>query len=153
MIPDFVDIGAPWAVLPPGIHMATLEEIRGKFAYNETRLELFNGFERACQDLVKAGCRTIYLDGSFVTEKETPGDFDGCWDPRGMEPSLLEPTLLEFGSGRRAQKSMYLGEFFPSTALAVASAGTMFLDFFQTDRFTGKPKGLIQVITTGRRSL
>jgi hypothetical protein len=47
--------------------------------------------------LKAAGCRTIYIDGSFVTSKQKPGDFDACWEDNGVDIKYLEsiaPTLL-----------------------------------------------------------
>lgn len=29
-----------------------------------------------------------YLDGSFVTSKDTPGDFDGCWEEANVTSTL-----------------------------------------------------------------
>ena len=36
----------------------------------------------------------VYVDGSFVTEKETPGDFDACWEMDGIDPIKLDPIFL-----------------------------------------------------------
>jgi hypothetical protein len=33
---------------------------------------------RACLELSKGGVKTLFLDGSFVTTKEAPNDYDGC---------------------------------------------------------------------------
>ena len=38
------------------------------------------GLRAALESLKSAGCRTVYLNGSFVTSKEAPNDFDACWD-------------------------------------------------------------------------
>jgi hypothetical protein len=54
------------------------------------------------------------LDGSFVTTKERPGDFDACWDIRFVDDAVLDPTFLDFSQGRAAQKRRFLGEFFPA---------------------------------------
>jgi hypothetical protein len=40
---------------------------------------------RALNDLRDAGCKRVYLNGSFVTSKDEPGDFDACWDPTGVD--------------------------------------------------------------------
>jgi hypothetical protein len=143
MIPDFVDTGGPWGVLPPGIHDATLDEIGIRFATSDRREMLFSGFTDGVVALRKAGCRTILLDGSFVTEKPFPGDFDACWYPMGVSDATLDPIFLDFADGRKKQKARFRGEFFPATALA---DGTHFFpDFFQIDRHTGKAKGIIRL--------
>ena len=141
MIPSFVDIGSPWRVLPPGIHNATLEDIKDKFTFSSRRKRLYQGLCKATTALRKAGCTKIYLDGSFVTEKENPGDYDVCWEETGVEISKIDPVFLDFEAFRKRQKERFYGEFFP--AHTFADHTYIFLDFFQNDRFTGEPKGII----------
>jgi hypothetical protein len=100
---------------------------------------LFEGFCKAVYVLHKAGCKVIFLDGSFVTDKPEPGDFDACWDPTGVDESKLDPVLLDFSSQRKRQKERFGGEFFPS------SGSCAMLQFFQKDKYTGLKKGIIQV--------
>jgi hypothetical protein len=144
MIPRSIDIHGVWNVLPPGIHEATLEEIEDRFATTEARQRLFDGFKRGAQALRAAGCRVVYLDGSYVTTKTTPGDFDACWEPFGVDPGKLDPVLLDFSNNRKNQKQKYGGEFFPSSTRADGSRP--FIEFFQTDRHTGKAKGIIRIM-------
>lgn len=141
MIPDLINIGAAWKVLPSGVHNATFIDIKRCFATNERRESLYEGLLRGCQALKSAGCIAVYLDGSYVTEKPTPGDFDVCWDPKGVDPNKLDPVFLDFDDRRRNQKQKYGGEFFPSSEKADGSL--TFVDFFRTDRDTGKEKGII----------
>lgn len=143
MIPDFVKINHLWKVLPPGIHSATLKEIEDKYAINKHRQLLFNGFSRGFDVLHNAGCKVIYLDGSFITEKPMPGDFDVCWDPMGVDTKKLDPVLLDFSNKRKNQKIKYFGEFFPSSAKADKT--NTFLEYFQMDTDTGLSKGIILV--------
>ena len=91
-----------------------------------------------------AGCKIVYVDGSFVTDKEIPGDFDACWEVDGVDPIILDPVLLTFEHGRAEQKAKYLGELFPASFDAVGD-GFSFLEFFQTDRDTGRRKGIIAI--------
>jgi len=144
MIPDLIDIGGDWNVLPPGIHDATLEEITEKYASNTLRKLLFEGLKKAVKALSFAGCKTIYLDGSFVTAKTNPGDWDMCWSLVGVDANKLDPILLDFRDKRKNQKLKFLGECFPSSVGADAN-GTTFLDYFQKDRITGKTKGIIRL--------
>ncbi len=144
MIVDLIDIpNSPWSVLPAGVHLASLTEVREKFATNPHRKKLFNGLVDAAEALSKAGCGYLYLDGSYITGKPRPGDYDGCWDPRGVDPSLLDPVLLEFDNARRNQKIKFLGELFPFSA--EAAPGKTFMEFFQIDRFSGSPKGIVAI--------
>lgn len=142
--PHVVLVGSPWAVLPPGVHAATLIEIKEQFVFNRRRRGQFGGLVEALGNLRGAGCQRAFLDGSFVTAKPQPGDYDACWDPDGVDVTLLDPVLLTFDDGRAAQKRKYLGEFFPSTVPADA-AGKAFLEFFQVDRFTGDAKGILRI--------
>jgi hypothetical protein len=142
--------GAPWPVLPPGIHFARLIEIRGRFATNPRRRELFAGLLEGLALLQRAGCGVAYLDGSFVSGKEYPGDFDACWDHAGVEGKGLDPVFLDFSDRRAAQKARFMGEFFP---LSLGRDGATFLDFFQVEKATGGQKGIIGVRLTGEQLL
>ncbi len=144
MIPDFVDTGGPWEVLPPGIHDASLEEIKDRFVKNTQRQELFEGIVRGCSALKIAGCSTVYLDGSYITDKPVPDDFDICWNPVGVDDSKIDPVLLDFSNNRKDQKLKYGGEFFPSNVYAENTH--IFIDYFQIDKYTGKKKGIIRIL-------
>jgi hypothetical protein len=144
MIPPLVEIrGAPYRVLPPGIHWSSLAEIGARFVTNEHRLKLFAGFTSVTEALRAAGCTTIYLDGSFTTEKELPRDYDGCWEPFGVQVAKLDPVLLDFTNLRAAQKQKYFGEMFLATTMGIS--GSTFLDFFQIEKATGQKKGIIGI--------
>ncbi|MEN6333858.1 MAG: hypothetical protein ABFE01_06315 [Phycisphaerales bacterium] len=143
MIPDFVDIGGPWLVLPPGMHNATMEEVRVRFAISDRRKSLFSGFEDAVVSLRNAGCRAILLDGSFVTAKPIPGDFDVCWETAGVNATKLDPVFLDFSDGRKKQKERFGGEFFPADAFADTGHDFRFRDYFQIDKYTGEAKGIV----------
>ena len=124
--------------------MASLDDVAVAFATNPWRRELFNGIVLASSKLLVAGCPTVYLDGSYVTGKPRPNDFDACWDPTGINPAKLDPLFLQFENGRAAQKAVFKGEFFPSSANC-ADVGQTFIEFFQMDRFTGNQKGIISI--------
>lgn len=145
MIPPLIPlVGSAWTVLPPGTHSATLQEVAAAFATNVWRRALFDGLLLASSKLRLAGCPTIYLDGSYVTGKPRPSDFDACWDPTGVDPAKLDPVFLRFDNGRAAQKAAFQGEFFPSSMMC-ADVGQTFVDFFQLDRFTGQQKGIVSI--------
>lgn len=137
----------PSGLLPPGVHRATWTEIEERFATTEWRKTLSEGVRQAAENLKEAGCRTLYMDGSFVTSKNHPGDFDGCWDPDGVDAAKLDPALLDFTNRRAAQKRKYHGELFISSL--PADGGLTFLDFFQRDKATGNPKGIIAIDLEG----
>lgn len=105
---------------------------------------MFSGLTDACVSLAGAGCRMVLLDGSYVSSKALPGDYDACWEPDGVDFGKLDPVFAEFNNGRASQKAKFKGEFFPSTMVA-ADIGRVFVEFFQVDRFTGKRKGILSI--------
>ena len=102
------------------------------------------GLRAALEDLKSAGCRVVYVNGSFVTGKALPNDYDACWEEAGVEPAALDPVLLTFDPGRATQKAKYMGELFPASVIA-GTDGLSSLEFFQTDRDTGQGKGIIAI--------
>ena len=136
--------GAPWPVLPAGVHKADLAEIAAAFGINQWRRRLFDGLLEASRVLKAAGCARLYLDGSYVTGKPIPEDYDVCWDPVGVVGRLLPRVFGDFSNGRAAQKAVYGGEFFPSSA-AANTIGKTFLEFFQLERYSGNRKGILEV--------
>ncbi len=130
--------------LPPGIHEADWRELEIAFGGSARRVALLAGLREALTSLRRAGCSTAYIDGSFVAAKQAPADFDACWDPKGVDLDALDPVLLDFSADRLAQKQRYGGELFPADA-AAEPKGTLFIDFFQLDRHTGAPKGIVKI--------
>ena len=126
--------------------MANLAEIRARYCWNAHRERLLIGFERAVVALRVAHCRLVFLNGSFVTAKDYPGDYDACWELAGVDPALLDPVFLDFNNLRAAQKAKYLGEFFPASAIAEPKSPLRtFLNFFQIDKLSGNGKGIIGI--------
>ena len=146
MIPGWLENGE----LPPGVHFATWVEMAARLTFNGRRHSLFAGFRQGCEELRKAGCRLVYLDGSFVTAKANPGDFDACWDIRNVVGERLDPVFWDFSHGRAAQKRRLLGEFFPAQ-LPEGATGKAFVQFFQLNRLTGKPKGILAMRLRSRK--
>jgi hypothetical protein len=144
MIPSFDSNGN----LPRGVHWATWQEFAERFGTTPYRRWLLQGLKKAIDSLRLAGCNSIYIDGSFVTTKEIPADFDGCWDLVGVDISLLDPVLLDFNSGRLAQKAKYGGELFPAQFTENGS-GKTFLEFFMNDKETGEGKGIVALNLQG----
>ncbi|MBD2682547.1 MULTISPECIES: DUF6932 family protein [Nostoc] len=143
MIPEFEENGN----LPPGVHWAEWEEFQEIFGTNLTRQRMVDGLELAMTQLKAAGCSTIYIDGSFVTSKQKPGDFDACWEDNGVDINYLQsiaPALFNFALRRAEQKIKYKGEIFPSNYPANDS-GTTYIDFFQFDTRTNTRKGIIAI--------
>ena len=141
MVPAFDTDGN----LPPGIHLVPWTDFARRYGTTQHRQKLLSGIEAALLVLKDAGCRRVYVDGSFITEKRVPNDYDAAWDPTGVDLVKLlslEPVFQDFDNGCAAQKTKFLGEFFPSS-LQEASVGKTVLDFFQIDKITGSAKGII----------
>lgn len=137
MIPALVD-----GRLPPGEWTATWEELAETFGHTPWRSHLLEGCRRALVALRTAGCRRVWIDGSFVTAKTNPGDIDGCYDPIGVDPHRLHPALRDLSPGRPQQKLEFACEFLPN--VVEAGSGVFFVEFFQRDR-NGDPKGIVVI--------
>lgn len=142
VLPPFED-----GVLPPGIHRGSWDEVRDRFGFTPHRRSLLLGAYRALLDLRQAGCRRAWLDGSFVTAKENPADFDLAWDTAGVKGALLHPVLLDTEPPRHAQHARYGGDIVPN--VRERDSGTPFLDFFQQDSTTGAPRGIVEIDMAG----
>jgi hypothetical protein len=138
MLPEFNRDGR----LPAGIHWATWQEIQSRFGFSSRRQQLLGGLRLALAALNRAGCSRVYIDGSFVTVKREPGDYDACWDIDGVNVEALDSVFLDFSRGRSAQKRKYFGELFPAQ-MPEGASGRAFLEFFQTDKETGRSKGIV----------
>ena len=143
MIPEFDENGN----LPPGIHFCEWEEFNERFGTNFTRDRLIKGLLRAMMKLKAAGCRIIYINGSFVTSETRPKDIDACWEDDGLSLEYLksiDPVLYNFARGRTEQKNIYRGDIFPASYPA-DEAGNSYLDFFQLDNRINIRKGIIAI--------
>ncbi|HAG83609.1 MAG TPA: hypothetical protein DCL61_21280 [Cyanobacteria bacterium UBA12227] len=141
MIPEFDENGN----LPPGVYFCDWEEFKERFGTNYKRERMLEGLELAMTQLKTAGCRTIYINGSFVTSYPNPNDFDACYDIETVDVEYLRvncPRLLNHYD-RNAQKAKYKGEIFPSNQ-PVGNYGENSLSFFQMDRRKNK-KGIIAI--------
>ena len=142
VIPPFDPITG---LLPPGEHAADWAEIRERLGWNLRRRRLLDGVYEGLAALASAGCHRVWLNGSFVTAKDEPGDFDAVWSPLGVDRSRLEndmPEQLDLSDHRAAQKSRFGGEFFPN--IIESGTGKQFAEFFQSDR-DGTAKGIIVI--------
>lgn len=85
LIPDFTSDG----LLPQGEYEVTLDELRQSILVvgsqqgyhphwdSEWRAVLVANLELVCKQLWQAGIKEIYIDGSFVEDKDHPNDIDG----------------------------------------------------------------------------
>lgn len=138
MIPRFNKDG----YLPAGIHKATVKEIKQRFG-GETpkREELSQKFESLIQFLRKhkKTIERFILDGSYVTSKKDPGDFDYI---------LIVKDDFDIFSPQ-AQVLLFSEKIFGAHMLFVKEDDVIgsrkAIDFFGHDR-GGVIKGLVEVI-------
>jgi len=91
------------------------------------------------------GCRSIYVDGSFVTDKVRPNDYDACWDIHGVKIEKLDTALLDFSdAGKVAMEVKYGGDIRPD-AFSPTEIDASYLEFFQIDR-NGERKGIVRLV-------
>lgn len=91
-----------------------------------------------------ANCKFLFLDGSYVTSKIVPGDYDAAWNTKGVNFNALDPVFFETDYPRVSQKNKYLGDYLPNDDFEeVGSAGI--LDFFQKIRNSHLKKGILQI--------
>jgi hypothetical protein len=91
------------------------------------------------KSLADAGCSFFLVDGSFVTDKDSPGDYDACCDFSGINARIVDLKL--FGTPEEIKAEFY-GELFPEHYMA--DDEYTFREFFQTDR-DDIPKGVIRL--------
>ena len=129
-----------------GSHPVTWEEFVMEFGYNARRMDLIHGLEQLICDLADCGCTAIYIDGSFVTKKRNPADFDACWKHNEADVDLhkLKTKYPEIFTGSiSAQKLIYKGEV--RNAFDFADYDDCYLHYFQKDKGDKSPKGIIQL--------
>jgi hypothetical protein len=102
-------------------------EIVERFGSTPWRQSLLDGLLHALRLLKAAGCARAYIDGSFITAKEEPGDFDACWDAKGVDFDRVDERLLAFDRGRAAQKAAGAGGVYAGSGvrLRAADRGTL----------------------------
>ena len=139
MIPELTRKG----VLPPGLHRATMSEIRRRFGNDAgVRARLMKGFEAVVRMARKTGASKLYLDGSFVTDKKAPGDWDAVLVlPAGARISSKEAQVL---ADREALKKRHGGDLFTVMQEDEEIIVHYVEGVFAHDR-EGRPKGLLIV--------
>ena len=138
MVPKFNANG----YLPKGVHKATLSEIKQRFGSSASkRKELFKGFQTLVKLLRKHEkyIERFLLNGSFVTDKNSPKDFDCI---------LIVKNDFDFSSPEAKQllaaKWLFNAHIFTFTEEDVSRISKL-TDFFGRDR-DRKAKGLVEVM-------
>lgn len=146
--------------LPPGLHRATLAEIRGAlveaFPGSKTRRPIFDSWT-----LLRQAIRRIiepereWVDGSYVTRKQNPGDVDLVTHLNGLDLEALCPvdqTLLRGLIAGHASRDLHRCDSFPLVVYpeghpahaAYQEALGHWERWFGHDR-DGSPRGIVEV--------
>lgn len=145
MIPNLVYYqNVEHMVLPEGIHESSFREVEDVLTFSERRELLFNGLIQGSMALCGAGCSILYLDGSFVTLKVEPGDYDAVWDTQGVNFNILDSVFKENKPPRLSQKNKFLGEYLP-TEYIEDGRSTYMIEFFQDIRHSVVKKGILKI--------
>ena len=128
--------------LPPGEHQASLNEIETIYGCSsDRRKRLMSGLREATSNFALAGVTTLWIDGSFITDKESPNDIDGCWEyTTAVDLEKLNPIFL---ASREDMKKEFGLDFFIANIIE-AGSGLPFPKFFQVNR-DGYAKGILVV--------
>jgi hypothetical protein len=127
-----------------------LAGVRTEIRLNGTSNKLIQGLAESSQKTCICRLPGHLHRRQFVTSKQHPGDFDAFWDINNVAVDNLDPIFFEFADGRAAQKARFFGEWFPPD-LPNGNSGLAFLEFFQIDKLTGKPKGIIAIALVNKQ--
>lgn len=114
-------------LLRPGMHSLTFSELEHiavtALPESPRRVELFTKLTAWADAVRLAGITgTLWVDGSFLTEKENPGDIDCIlWNPRWVDPSLDTPStrqLLEKLLDQAHAEALYNLDFYMESPAA-----------------------------------
>jgi hypothetical protein len=170
-------------VLLPGNHQATLADIRASFLVSGEgvgslswdagwRAECVNNLEVMVNQLWQVGIARIFVDGSFVEDKDHPNDIDGYFDcdfvrfasgSLETELNLLDPHKIwtwdpaqrrPFRGYSKAQLPMwhtYRVELWPNFGQPFGINDTEgnslnFAQAFRLSRTNNQPKGIIELV-------
>jgi hypothetical protein len=144
MIPELTEEG----LLPPGRHDATIGEIRRRFGTgNQTRTRLMRGLQAVLRMAGTAGASLLYLDGSFVTDKKEPGDWDAVLLlPVGAKIWSKEAIAL---ADRPEVKKRYGGDLFTMMEEDTEVLAHYLEGVFVRDR-QGRMKGILVLRLKGK---
>jgi hypothetical protein len=183
MLPRFTSEG----YLPPGDYELTLDELRESMLVSgpsdgypnwdrDWRYQLVDNLAVLIAQLVKVGIGGIYIDGSFVEDKEHPNDIDGYFDCDLMmlatgrlqtQLNLLDPhkiwtwdpsTRRPYRGYPKKQLPMwhfYRVELYPHVGqlTGIRDKHGNELEFpsaFRLSRRDGEPRGIVKIVKGGQ---
>ena len=125
-IPDFDANGN----LPSGTYYVTMDEIKERFTWSPKRKRLFKGLEEAICNLKAAKVGRVCISGSFISNKENPGDIDGYFVGHLLiDMNVLDPVFWDVSPPREGMKKKY-GVDFLIDGIAIGDHDNMPIDEF-----------------------
>lgn len=119
----------------------TYEEFKKHFGTNPKRMQQINNALVFFMIFNSCNCKTVYIDGSFVSKKEYPEDIDLCFDITDLDEEKLKREFPSFFDPNQ------LGKIHKETKchiLFFSTKDTTLLDLLKKDR-DGNPKGLVKL--------
>ena len=80
-----------------------------RFNTNPHRGYLLGGLRAGLESLRSAACSTVWIDGSFITSKDLPGNIDVLYDNTGLDWDELERI-----AGRLERAALVIQQVEPS---------------------------------------
>jgi hypothetical protein len=134
--------------LAEGIHEMSWDEVSKTFDFSLKRKELLAKLREVVVLLKAYGCTCLYLDGSIITDKLSPGDWDACYDaPIGLLNELRKQDPILFSNNaenKKKRKEKYGGDLF-FAGLSVNPERMSFIEFFQQIRDSDEKKGIVKI--------
>lgn len=90
-LPRLNDLG----LLPAGVHSCSLAQLRSVFGYNARREYLLERLDQCIRLMKSHGLQGIlHIDGSFVTDKDHPGDIEVTLDVTRQPVNMQDKALV-----------------------------------------------------------
>lgn len=177
----------PEGLLPPGDHELSLQELRSSLLVvgpgashprwdRRWRAHLVENLARVVRQLELVGIREVFIDGSFVEDKDHPNDIDGyfecdlrllasgqlqqdlnlldphkvwTWDPAARRPYRGYPKAqLPMWHAYRVELYPHYGQ--PSGLQDAFGNELEFPSAFRLSRRNGRPRGIVKIKLGGR---
>jgi hypothetical protein len=131
--------------LPPGIHVATIEEAVSKFGVGIRRSILARRLERIHKLAKAAGfVRRFIVFGSFVTEKEEPNDVDIVLVMEDSFDVRTVPVESRLVFDHSTAQNVLGASIFWVRAAGALGGEKSFIDYWQTRRDGGR-RGILEI--------
>ena len=145
MLPEFDENG----FLPEGVWDCDLAEFAKRFAVfrrSDRRFVLFEKLEKLLKETLATGwVKEIIIDGSFVTNKDEPGDIDIIL---ALLPEFMTAVDVSFWAHRILDEKFLSKRYGFDVRIAILDSAKYYevIDFFQQIKDSDKRKGLVRLI-------